>query len=77
MSAHILLIKVNHISLASVAQWIERRPAKQKFAGSIPDQGTRLGHRPGPQLGAYRGSPLCLSCIGVSLSFSLPFSLNK
>ena len=36
-------------ALAGVAQWIERRPANQRVANSIPSQGTCLGGRPGPQ----------------------------
>ena len=37
------------ITLAGVAQWIERWPANQSVAGSIPSQGTCLGCRSGPQ----------------------------
>ena len=40
------------IALAGVAQWIEGRPENRKVAGLIPGQGTCLGCRPGPQLGA-------------------------
>ena len=40
------------VALAGVAQWTERRPEKQKAAGSILSQGTWLGCGPGPQLGA-------------------------
>ena len=36
-------------ALASVAQWIERKPANQRVAGSIPSQGTFLRCEPGPQ----------------------------
>ena len=37
------------IALAGVAQWIERQPATQRVAGSIPSQGTCLSHWPGAQ----------------------------
>ena len=46
------LIKLNikcDTALAGVAQWIERGPANQRVAGSIPSQGTCLGCEPGPQ----------------------------
>ena len=36
-------------ALAGVVQWIEHRPANQRVASSIPNQGTSLGCRPGPQ----------------------------
>ena len=45
------LYKNVHKALAGVAQWIEFQPVNQRVAGSIPSQGTRLGCRPGPQLG--------------------------
>ena len=32
----------NFLALAGVAQWIERRPANQRVASSIPRQGTCL-----------------------------------
>ena len=35
-------------ALARVALWIERPPADQKVAGSIPSQGTGLGCWPLP-----------------------------
>ena len=38
--------------LAGVAQWTEYQPANHSTASSIPSQGTCLGCRPGPQLGA-------------------------
>ena len=41
-------------ALAGVAQWIECWPANQKVTSSIPSQGTCLGCRPGPQLGACK-----------------------
>ena len=37
------------ITLAGVAQWIERQPVNQRVAGLIPSQGTCLGCGPGPQ----------------------------
>ena len=41
--------KLSKTPLAGVAQCIERRPANQRVAGSIPSQGTCLGCGPGPQ----------------------------
>ena len=35
-------------ALAGVAQWIKHLPVHLKVAGSIPNQGTCLGCRPGP-----------------------------
>ena len=46
------LFKIAKIALAGVAQWDGHHPANQKVTGSIPSQGTCLGCRPGPQLGA-------------------------
>ena len=44
-------VKNKTSNLAGVAQWIERWPANQRVAGSIPNQGICLGCRPGPQYG--------------------------
>ena len=44
-----LQIKKRGLSLAGVAQWVERWTANQSIAGLIPNQGTCLGCRPGPQ----------------------------
>ena len=41
--------KKEHEALAGVAQWIERWPVNPRVADSIPNQGTCLGWRPGPQ----------------------------
>ena len=38
-------------TLVGVAHWIERQPANQRVASSIPRQGTGLGYGPGPQEG--------------------------
>ena len=59
--------KKSERALASVAQWIEIRPANQKVASLIPSQGTLLGCRTGPRWGACERQPLT-----VSLSFFLP-----
>ena len=40
--------KVNK-ALAGVVQWIENGPENQRVAGSIPNHGTYLGWKPGPQ----------------------------
>ena len=66
-------------ALAGVAQ-IECWPANQRVAGSIPSQGTRVGCRPGPQLGVCRRQPIDVSlthqCFSPSLSLSLPLSVK-
>ena len=59
------------VALASVAQWIERGPANQRVAGSIPGQGTCLGCGPGPQEGECERQPH----IDVSLPLSFPSPL--
>ena len=60
-------------ALPGVAQWIEGRPVNRKVAGLIPSQGTCLGCRPAPPLGAHERQPH----IDVSL-FLTPFpSLYK
>ena len=68
-------------TLAGVAQWIECQPVNQKVTGLIPSQGTCLGFRPGPHLGAHERQPIDVSlthlCFSPSLSPSLPFSLNR
>ena len=46
VSMYIYIMNVyisTYIALADVAQWIERWPANQRVAGSIPSQGTCLG----------------------------------
>ena len=48
-------------ALAGVAQWIERWPVKCKAASLIPSEGTRLGCRPGPQLGVGERPPIDVS----------------
>ena len=45
-------IVTEYAALAGVAQWIECRPSNQRVASSVSSQGTCLGFRPGPQLGA-------------------------
>ena len=58
------------LALAGVAQWIERWPANQRVAGSIPSQGTCLHCWPRPQFGANERH----THIDVSLPlFSPPF----
>ena len=70
-------------ALAGVAQWTECQPGNQRVAGSIPSQGTRLGCRPGPQLGACVKQLLDVSlthqCFSLSLfpSPSPPLKINK
>ena len=62
-----------HMALASVAQWIECYPANQRVTSLIPNQGTCLGCRPGPQWGVYEKQPH----IDVSLSLPLCLKINK
>ena len=46
----IMCIKKSHfLALTGVTQWIEHRPANQRVAGLIPNQGTCLGYGPSPQ----------------------------
>ena len=63
---------------ASVAQWIEHQPVKQKISSLIPCQGTCLGCRPRSQLRACKGQLIDLSLAHqcFSLSPSLPLSLK-
>ena len=58
--------------LACVPQWIECRPLNQRVTGWIPNQGTGLHCRPGPQGGAHERQ----LHINDSLSPYLPLSLK-
>ena len=49
--------KVQHRTLAGVAQWTEHRHVNQRVAGSMPSQGTCLGCGPGPQQGTCKRQP--------------------
>ena len=53
--------------LADVAQWVEHWRVNWKVIGSIPSQGTCLGCRPGPHLGACERQ-------WTDVSLSLPLS---
>ena len=57
-------------ALTGVSQLVECPPAKQKVAGSIPDQGTWLG----PWLGSERQ---VIQSAFLSLSFPFPSPLSK
>ena len=63
------LLKLKNWALAGVTQWIEHEPGKQRVAGLIPSQGTRLGCRPGPRFGACKRQP--------HFDVSLPYPLSK
>ena len=63
------LFKINW-ALAGVAQWIERWPANQRVAGSIPSQGTCLGFCPGLLVGGTREAT-------IHWCFSLSSPLSK
>ena len=68
------------LALAGVAQCIEYWLLDQKVTGSTPSQGTCLGCRPGPQLGACERQLIDVSSpisMFLSLSFSLPSPLSK
>ena len=64
----------------TVAQLVGCPPAKWKFAGSIPAQGTFLGCRFGPGWGMYKrqliNDSLSHQCFSPSLSLSFPFPLK-
>ena len=63
-------------ALAGVAQWVECWPVNWRVARSIPSQGTCLGCRPGPQLGAGKRQLVNVSlahqCFSPSLYPSSP-----
>ena len=63
-------------SLATIAQWIEHGPAKQRVAGSIPSQGTCLGWGQLPRTGCARGNHTLVFLI-LFFSFPSPLSKNK
>ena len=67
-------LKLMHLTLAGVAQWIECRPVNQRVIGLIPSQVTCLDCRPGSPVRGMGGNH---TLIFLSLSFSLPFSLSK
>ena len=60
--------KIELSAPADVAQWIEHWPVNQRVTGSIPNQGTCPGYRPGPQQGGCERQPHT----DVSLPLSLP-----
>ena len=60
--------KKKPVALVGVAQWVECGRLNRKITGSIPSQGTCLGCRPGPQLGAHERQPH----IDVSLPLFVP-----
>ena len=62
------LLKIKYLTLAGVVQWTECWPMNQRVSGSIPNQGTDLGCRPGPQLWACKRQPH----MAVSLPLFLP-----
>ena len=70
---YISQIQKKLFALAGVGQWTERQPANQGVTGSIPSQGTCLGCRPCPQLGAHERQPH----IDISLPLSPSLLLSK
>ena len=72
-SPHLIILKNLKIALA---QWIDCQPVNQRVTSSIPSQGTGLGCRYGPHLGAGERPPIMdLSHIDVSLFLLLLPSL--
>ena len=70
-------LKLVNSALAGVAQWIEHWPPNQKVTSLIPSQGTCLGCRPGPWLGACERQMINVSLThDVSLSLFLPHFLS-
>ena len=61
-------------------KWVDCRPINEKLHGLVPSQGTCLGGRIGPWLGAWERQPIDVSlthqCFFLSLSSSLPTSLE-
>ena len=68
LTSQMPILKYFRTALAGVAQWIECQPMNQGGTGSIPSQGTSLGYRPGPQLGACERQ----THMDVSLPLFLP-----
>ena len=68
------LVETHQMVLAGIAQWTECQPANGKVVSSNPSQGTCLGCRPGPWLGACERQPIdvSLTYIHVSLLLFLP-----
>ena len=62
---------------AGVVQWIEHQTEKQRVASSIPRQGTCLGCRPHPQLGAHKRQPHIDVSLSLSPSLPLFLKINK
>ena len=44
-----VFLQIHLVTLADVAQWIERCPVNQRAASLTPSRGTSLGCWPGPQ----------------------------
>ena len=55
--------------------WMDHHPIHQKFAGSVPDQGTCLGCGFHPGWGMHRRHPTM--SLSLSLSLSLCLSLKS
>ena len=72
---HLVYI-VKKLALAGVAQWIERRPPNRKVTCLSPHQGTSLGRRPGPQLGAWESNQL-MYLLNINVSLLLFLKINK
>ena len=70
----IIYLKSFHCAL-TVAQWVGHCPANRKIAGSVSSQGTSLGCRFNPQLGACERQlndvSLAHQCFSPSLTPSL------
>ena len=70
--------KKRALALAGVTQWIERRPANQKVAGSIPSQGPCLGCRlTRSPVGGGGERKLIMYFLHPDVSLSYSLSKNK
>ena len=72
--------KCHAAALTSVAQLVECCPTKQKVAGAIPGQGTRLGCGFSPWSGHILGTTdrcFPLTSMFLSVFFCLPSPLSK
>ena len=73
MNTRLILSVKQNPAVAGVAQCIECLPVNQRVTALIPSQGTCLGCRPGPWLGACERQPHT----DVSLPLCLPSPLSK
>ena len=63
--------KMKHLPLAGWLSWLEHCPVRQKFVGSIPNQGTCLGLGSLPGQDAWERQPIDVAHVDVSHSLCL------